>query len=102
MCPWYTDITSIRISRKHLSHLSHSNTSVMVKIQVLSDLHLESPSAYDIFEVEPAAEYLALAGDTGRVKDAGLIAFLRKHLAKFKIIFFVIGNHEPYLSSWAT
>jgi predicted phosphodiesterase len=73
----------------------------MVNIQILSDLHLEAPVAYDVFEITPTAEYLALLGDIGYTKDVGLIDFLRKHLAKFEIIFFVLGNHEPYHSSYA-
>ena len=72
----------------------------MVKIQILSDLHLEAPPAYDVFKITPAAEYLALLGDIGCTKDAGLVEFLREHLSKFKIIFYVIGNHEPYHSSY--
>jgi predicted phosphodiesterase len=72
----------------------------MVKIQILSDLHLETPTAYDVFEITPTAEYLALLGDVGHTKDVGLIKFLRKHLARFKIIFYVLGNHEPYHSSY--
>jgi hypothetical protein len=73
----------------------------MVKIQILSDLHLEAPVAYDVFEITLTAEYLALLGDIGYTKDVGLIDFLRKHLVKFEIIFFVLGNHEPYHSSYA-
>jgi len=73
----------------------------MVRTQILSDLHLEAPAAYDIFAITPTAEYLALLGDIGYTKDVGLIEFLRKHLAKFKIIFYVLGNHEPYHSSYA-
>jgi len=73
----------------------------MVKIQILSDLHLEAPSAYDVFEISPTAEYLALLGDIGYTKDIGLIEFLRKHLDKFKIVFYMLGNHEPYHSSYA-
>jgi predicted phosphodiesterase len=73
----------------------------MVKIQILSDLHLESPAAYDVFEITPTAEYLALLGDIGYTKDARLIEFLRKQLPKFKVIFYVLGNHEPYHSSYA-
>ncbi|KAI9694357.1 MAG: hypothetical protein M1820_009005 [Bogoriella megaspora] len=72
----------------------------MAKLQILSDLHLEAPVGYDIFEIAPTAPYLALLGDIGYTKDAGLVDFLRKHLAKFEIIFFVLGNHEPYHSSY--
>lgn len=73
----------------------------MVKLQILSDLHLESPAAYDVFDITPTAEYLALLGDIGYTKDAGLISFLHKQLPRFEIIFFVLGNHEPYHSSYA-
>ena len=73
----------------------------MVEIQILSDLHLESPAAYDVFDITPTAEYLALLGDIGYTKDAGLIDFLRKQLPKYKTTFFVMGNHEPYHSSYA-
>ena len=73
----------------------------MVELQILSDLHLESPVAYDVFDITPTAEYLALLGDIGYTKDAGLISFLRKQLPRFEIIFFVLGNHEPYHSSYA-
>ena len=82
-------------------HFQQSTITGMVEIQILSDLHLESPAAYDVFDITPTAEYLALLGDIGYTKDAGLIDFLRKQLPKYKTTFFVIGNHEPYHSSYA-
>jgi hypothetical protein len=42
----------------------------MLPIQLLSDLHLEAPKGYDVFEVVPSAPYLALIGDIGCVKDS--------------------------------
>ncbi|KAH8665288.1 hypothetical protein BGZ60DRAFT_506259 [Tricladium varicosporioides] len=36
-------------------------------VQVLSDLHLEAPKAYDFFNIIPKAPYLALLGDIGNV-----------------------------------
>ncbi|QPG94137.1 hypothetical protein C2857_004943 [Epichloe festucae Fl1] len=38
-------------------------------IQIFSDLHLESPKAYDLYNIPPKAPYLALAllGDIGNV-----------------------------------
>lgn len=71
-----------------------------VQLQILSDLHLEAPAAYDIFTITPTAPYLALLGDIGYVKDEGFFEFLRKQLANFQIVFLVLGNHEPYGSSW--
>ncbi|RYP91189.1 hypothetical protein DL770_002666 [Monosporascus sp. CRB-9-2] len=34
----------------------------MAAIQILSDLHLEAPRAYDVFEITPRTPYLALLG----------------------------------------
>ncbi|OSS49646.1 hypothetical protein B5807_05907 [Epicoccum nigrum] len=73
----------------------------MVKVQILSDLHLESPAAYDVFDITSIAEYLALLVDIGYTKDAGFIEFLRKQLPKYRTVFFVLGNHKPYHSSYA-
>ncbi|PLB43195.1 hypothetical protein P170DRAFT_441655 [Aspergillus steynii IBT 23096] len=70
------------------------------RIQIVSDLHLESPSAYDLFDITPKAPFLALLGDVGYVRDEGFFDFLRKQLAAFRVVFLVLGNHEPYHSSW--
>lgn len=70
------------------------------KFQILSDLHLESPAAYDIFQIIPRAPYLCLLGDIGYVKDDGFYTFLRSQLEAFRAVFLVFGNHEPYHSSW--
>ena len=74
----------------------------MSPIQILSDLHLEAPKSYDIFEIIPMAPCLALIGDIGCVKDPEYLSFLERQLSKFKIVFLLLGNHEPYYSSWAT
>ncbi|KAL2847965.1 hypothetical protein BJX68DRAFT_267887 [Aspergillus pseudodeflectus] len=72
----------------------------MATFQILSDLHLENPRAYDVFDIPPKAPYLALLGDIGSVKDDGLFAFLEAQLQKFQLVFFLLGNHEPYDSNW--
>jgi hypothetical protein len=72
----------------------------MVEIQIVSDLHLENPSAYDVFEVTPHAPYLALLGDIGVVEDAGFFTFIETQLAQFQVVFLLLGNHEPWQSSW--
>lgn len=74
----------------------------MASFQIVSDLHLESPSAYDVFELSPQAPYLALLGDIGNVKDDGLFYFLETQLRQFRTVFFLLGNHEPYHSDWTT
>ncbi|KGO39448.1 hypothetical protein PEX1_082020 [Penicillium expansum] len=72
----------------------------MSTFQILSDLHLENPSAYDVFSVSPKAPYLALLGDIGVVKDVGFTTFIETQLRQFQIVFFLLGNHEPYYSTW--
>ncbi|KAH9907876.1 Ser/Thr protein phosphatase superfamily [Xylariomycetidae sp. FL2044] len=73
----------------------------MVAIQIMSDLHLENPKAYDIFEITPKAPYLALLGDIGYVSHTKeYLEFLRRQLLKFQIVFLVMGNHEPWHSTW--
>nr|POE49112.1 hypothetical protein CFP56_32262 [Quercus suber] len=76
----------------------------MVEIQILSDLHLESPKAYDIFEIVPKAPYLALLGDIGNVVShkEECLSFLNRQLEQFKAVLFVPGNHEAYGSTWST
>lgn len=71
-----------------------------MNIQILSDLHLESPKAYDFYEIKPTAPHLALLGDIGCVCDPGYLTFLITQLKQFRIVFHVLGNHEPYGSSW--
>ncbi|POS70386.1 calcineurin-like phosphoesterase [Diaporthe helianthi] len=73
-----------------------------MKIQLLSDLHLETPKAYDIYEITPTAPCLALLGDIGCICDPGYLTFLNAQLKQFKIVFHVLGNHEPYGSSWGS
>ncbi|CAJ2506274.1 Uu.00g004040.m01.CDS01 [Anthostomella pinea] len=74
----------------------------MVAIQVLSDLHLENPKAYDIFDIPANAPYLALLGDIGYASkhQAEYLEFLRLQLAQFQVVFLVLGNHEPWHSDW--
>ncbi|EGD87284.1 hypothetical protein H112_05823 [Trichophyton rubrum D6] len=62
-------------------------------IQILSDLHLESPSAYNLFSAPPKAPYLALLGDIGNVRDKGFFT-IETQLWWFQTVFFLMGNHE--------
>jgi hypothetical protein len=94
-------VTNWSSGNSFFPYLHQSTTTGMVKIQILSDLHLEVPVAYDVLEITRTAEYLALLGDISYTKDVGLIGSLPKHLAKFKIVFYVLGNHDPYHSSYA-
>lgn len=71
-----------------------------MELQILSDLHLESPKAYDFYEVKPSAPNLALLGDIGCVSDPAYLTFLTAQLAQFQIVFHLLGNHEPFGSTW--
>jgi hypothetical protein len=72
-------------------------------IQLLSDLHLETPlirPAYTTFKIPPRSRYLALLGDIGYACDDHLFSFLKLQLQHFQLVFFLLGNHEPYNSSF--
>jgi predicted phosphodiesterase len=71
-------------------------------VQILSDLHLEAPKAYDVIEIIPKAPYLALLGDIGNIAphQDDCIAFLTKQLQQFRAVLFIPGNHEAYHSKW--
>lgn len=77
----------------------------MVSFQMISDLHLEmgGKEAYEKHDIVPRAPYLALLGDIGVANaDHGhaYLAFLRRHLLRFRVVFLVMGNHEAYRSTW--
>ncbi|CAG8978511.1 hypothetical protein HYALB_00005087 [Hymenoscyphus albidus] len=57
----------------------------MRQFQIISDLYLETPKSYDVFEVTPSAPYLALIGDIGNAKDPEFFDFITKQLSLFKI-----------------
>ena len=72
-----------------------------MRLLLLSDLHLETPSSYDIYKIpQTDATHLALIGDIGNTKDPGLFPFLSQQLLRFKTVFFLLGNYEPYHSSF--
>ncbi|KAH3945052.1 hypothetical protein HBI25_149300 [Parastagonospora nodorum] len=73
-------------------------------LQILSDVHLEAPKAYDIFEITPKAPYLALIRDIGNVVShkGDFTASLKRKSRQFRAVLFVPGNHEAYHSDWAT
>lgn len=71
----------------------------MVRLQVISDLHLEhrnnGPINYLDFII-PSAEVLALVGDIGSPYDSKLSHFLDWCSRNFRIVLYVPGNHEYY------
>lgn len=71
------------------------------QIQIISDLHLEieRPNAQlYIYEFPVCAPNLALLGDIGWTRDERLFQWLEVQLSRFKRVFMVAGNHEPYAS----
>lgn len=70
-----------------------------MKVQVVSDLHLEflSPEQVQsiISKIIPLGDVLVLAGDIGCV-DENHFAFLRTMSQKFPKVFVITGNHEYY------
>ncbi|KAM7214080.1 hypothetical protein V8F06_010519 [Rhypophila decipiens] len=65
-----------------------------MKIQILSDLHLESPKSYTgdgAFDIAPKAPYLALLGDIGYAVQHKneYLAFLEAQLYRFKVVLLV-------------
>ena len=64
-----------------------------MKIQVLSDLHLEHGGF--VPEHHPAADVIVLAGDLAPYTE-GLVEQLREHWASAPHILYVLGNHEFY------
>ncbi|KAF5381580.1 hypothetical protein D9615_005590 [Tricholomella constricta] len=81
-----------------------------MRIQVLSDLHLEferlsnlEDSGYDgdfyKFDFPARADTIALLGDIGMTRDERLFDWLRVQLKRFKTVLFLSGNHEAYGSS---
>lgn len=67
--------------------------------QILSDLHLETHTSYD-FPIKHSAQNLALIGDIGQVAHDGLFDFLERQLQRYWNVIFILGNHEPYGTSW--
>lgn len=71
-----------------------------MKIQILSDLHLEflSPSQMDriVHSIEPRGDVLALVGDIGNAMEDHYSYFLAQMATLFPKVFVVAGNHEYY------
>ncbi|KAH6664439.1 hypothetical protein B0J14DRAFT_607659 [Halenospora varia] len=70
-----------------------------LKLQILSDLHLEKhPTSYQTYRIPPKAPYLILAGDIGRATTpshlTAFLHFLSTQCSVFKKVFLVAGNNE--------
>lgn len=71
-----------------------------MKIQILSDLHLEflSPSQMDrlVEKIGCVGDVLVLAGDIGNGMAPHYRNFIEKMATQFEKVFLVVGNHEYY------
>ena len=70
-----------------------------LELQIVSDLHLETPKfrrSYNQYDIPRKCPHLALLGDIGNVEHQELFDFLIRQLRRFNIVFYVMGNHEPY------
>lgn len=71
-----------------------------VKIQYLSDIHLETHhnTSKDLFQkiLKPSAPYLALCGDIGYPGAQLYEPFLKYCSDNFEHVFYIAGNHEFY------
>ncbi|KAI4947693.1 hypothetical protein J4E91_006515 [Alternaria rosae] len=71
------------------------------QLQIVSDLHLETPMnnpQYSYINLQVTGSALLLLGDIGLVSNDGLFTFLRNLLDQNRgcRIFYVLGNHEAY------
>lgn len=77
----------------------------MIKIQYVSDIHLETHhnTSKTIFEkiLKPSAPYLALCGDIGYPGAQLYEPFLKYCSESFEQVFYIAGNHEYYNDSRA-
>jgi len=67
---------------------------VIMKLQFMSDLHLETYK--NPFPIEPCAPNLALIGDICYAHHKNLIPFLEKCSESYENVIYVPGNHEYY------
>eukprot|EP00771_Trimastix_marina_P003141 gnl/Trimastix_PCT/4344.p1 GENE.gnl/Trimastix_PCT/4344~~gnl/Trimastix_PCT/4344.p1 ORF type:complete len:309 (+),score=58.49 gnl/Trimastix_PCT/4344:48-929(+) len=75
-------------------------TTQGLRIQYISDLHLEFPRR---FELRPSAPYLAILGDlaSGHAKSGVILTnFFDCYSPQFEKIFYVAGNHEFYFGTY--
>src|SRR5947208_562344 len=68
-----------------------------VRLQVMSDLHLEAERSYSNFDIPHSAPYLILAGDIGCLLEyKNYLGFLSHQCTRFEHVYLVLGNHEFY------
>lgn len=76
--------------------LSLTPVTQKIKVQLISDVHLEFQGTHNISQSAP---YLVLAGDIGVVKENAYKEFLFSMAEKYEKVFVLAGNHEFYGST---
>lgn len=79
-----------------ISQVPQDDMSVPISFQIISDLHLESHTSYNDFKFPQTAPYLALLGDIGHASNDELFSFLERQIRRYKAVFYLLGNNEPY------
>ncbi|EGE83579.1 Ser/Thr protein phosphatase [Blastomyces gilchristii SLH14081] len=75
--------------------LSPFHSRKRLRVQIMSDLHLEVCQQYANFHITPRADRLILAGDIGRLADYEAFRdFLHLQCEQFLEVYLVLGNHE--------
>ncbi|KAI1439489.1 Metallo-dependent phosphatase-like protein [Annulohypoxylon stygium] len=75
----------------------HLSSKSQVRIQILSDLHLELNQQYWTYSIPVSAPFLILGGDIGRLIDYdGYVNFVLAQVSRYQKVFLVLGNHEFY------
>lgn len=69
-------------------------SSSHLRVQVLSDIHLESRAHFDADAIEQRGDVLVLAGDIGYPRDSSYMRLLDNVSARFPHVIIVFGNHE--------
>lgn len=77
--------------------LRKQRPSSQIKVQVISDLHLEVGKQYSSYTFPACAPFLLLGWDIGRLVDYDeYLRFIELQASRFRKIFLVLGNHEFY------
>ena len=67
-----------------------------MKVQYMSDLHLEMSPGFRLEAHQVVAPYLILAGDIGNLREREYTEFLEHCSKLFMKVFVIVGNHELY------
>jgi Icc-related predicted phosphoesterase len=73
--------------------------NIKMKIQIVSDLHLEFLSSGQLFDLPVVGDVLVLAGDIGVFKKKSYLYLLEEWADRYKAVIYVAGNHESYNSN---